>query len=93
MKKQVCKGTTASGEFHSLETHRRIMPGIYYGTHKSVFDKGWRVLVRLPFHYGLNIASGFRFSVRSWEWAKYDYADVFTYLDFHRWMRLPSAKH
>lgn len=93
MKKQICKATTASGEFHSLETHRRILPGIYFGTHKSIFQKGWTLLVRLPFGYGLNIGTSVGVSVRSWDWAKYDYADVFTYLDFPRWMRWPNAKH
>ena len=60
------------------ETHRRIMPNVYLGTTRT----GWLLLVRLPLGYGLNFGTGFSgWAVRSWDWARYDYADHFTYLN------------
>jgi hypothetical protein len=69
------------------EYSKRLMPGVHYGHNLN----GWLVLIRLG-RYGLNLGSGFtgRISLRSWEWARYDYADHFTSI-FWRWMAYPGA--
>jgi hypothetical protein len=72
----------------SKETHRRILPNVYLGTNSA----GWLLLVKLPLGYGLNFGTGFSgLSVRPWDWARYDYADHFTYLNQGRWMRYPQG--
>jgi hypothetical protein len=70
------------------EYSKRLMPGVHYGHNLN----GWLVLIRLG-RYGLNLGRGFtgRISLRSWEWARYDYADHFSFKflpgsDLHRWM-------
>ena len=69
------------------ETHRRILPNVYLGTNSA----GWLLLVKLPLGYGLNFGTGFSgLSVRPWDWARYDYADHFTYLNQGRWMSYPE---
>lgn len=93
MRKQVFIDTNKDGKLYAREIHRRIVPGVYYSTHKSEFEKGWALLVKLPLGYGLNIGTSVGVSVRSWEWAKYDFADIFSAKEFHRWMRWPNAKH
>lgn len=92
MKKQIYKLERLGGV---IEIHRRILPGVHLGTN-NYQRKTWVLLVKLPFGYGMNIGTGFSgfFSVRSWDWAKYDYADHFLLKGFHRWMRWPDAhKH
>ena len=70
------------------EYSKRLMPGVHYGRNLN----GWLMLIKLG-RYGLNLGRGFtgRISLRSWEWARYDYADHFSFKflpgsDLHRWM-------
>lgn len=95
MKKQVFIDTNKEGKLYIKETHRRIMPGVYFGTNKDTLGDGWILLVRLPFGYGLNIGTGFSgwAAVRSWDWSRYDYADHFRLMNKARWMKYPNAKH
>jgi hypothetical protein len=62
------------------EYSKRLMPGIYYGSNRRGNRGGWLLLIRLG-NYGLNLGTGFSgyWSLRSWEWARYDYADHFSY--------------
>jgi hypothetical protein len=78
-----------------VETHTRIMPGVYYGTNWDIRGRGRLLLIRLPLGYGLNIGTGFSgfISLRPWEWARYDYADHFSLFERSRWMRRPHGKH
>jgi hypothetical protein len=70
------------------EFSKRLVPGIYYGHNKG----GWLVLIRLGGH-GLNLGTGFSgyLSLRPWAWAKYDYADHFSFKTFWRWMKYPEG--
>lgn len=75
---------------------KRLMPGVYVGSNRRG-DRGgnrggWLVLIRLG-NYGLNLGTGFTgyWSLRSWEWARYDYADHFSFdygpdSNLARWM-------
>jgi hypothetical protein len=51
------------------------------------------MLIRLPLGYGLNLGTGFSgfVSLRSWQWAKYDYADHFSFRTFWRWLKYPES--
>jgi hypothetical protein len=71
------------------EFSKRLIPGIYYGHNKG----GWLVLIKLPLGYGLNLGTGFSgsWSIRTWEWAKYDYADHFSFKSFWRWLKYPEG--
>lgn len=77
------------------EYSKRLMPGVHYGRNSN----GWLMLIKLG-RYGLNVGSGFTgsISLRSWEWARYDYADHFSYdyapdSNLARWMAShPGAK-
>lgn len=71
------------------EFARRLMPGIYFGRNNS----GWLMLIKLPLGYGLNLGTGFSgsWSIRTWEWAKYDYADHFSFKSFWRWLKYPEG--
>ena len=59
---------------------KRLMPGVYYGSNRRGFRGGWLLLIKLG-RYGLNLGTGFTgfCSLRSWEWARYDYADHFSF--------------
>ena len=59
---------------------KRLMPGVYYGSNRRGFIGGWLMLIKLG-RYGLNVGSGFTgsISLRSWEWARYDFADHFSF--------------
>lgn len=72
------------------EYSKRLIPGIFFGRNKG---GRWLMLIKLPFGYGLNIGTGFSgyWSIRSWSWSKYDYADHFSYRDFWRWMKYPEG--
>ncbi len=61
------------------ESSRRLLPGFYWGHNRG----GFLMLIRLPFGYGLNLGTGFSgyWSLRTWEWSRYDYADHFTNLE------------
>lgn len=71
------------------EFSKRLMPGIYYGHNKG----GWLVLIKLPLGYGLNLGTGYSgfYSLRTWQWSKYDYADHFSYRTFWRWLKYPEG--
>jgi hypothetical protein len=71
------------------EFSRRVMPGVYFGHNTG----GWLILIKLPLGYGLNLGTGFSgyWSLRSWEWARYDYADHFSYTTLRRWLRYPQG--
>jgi hypothetical protein len=72
------------------EYARRVIPGIYFGRNNS----GWLMLLKLPLGYGLNVGTGFSgfYSLRTWEWSKYDYADHFSFEgSFIRWMAYPKG--
>ena len=51
------------------------------------------MLIRLPFGYGLNLGTGYSgyWSLRSWAWSKYDYADHFSFKTFWRWLKYPEG--
>jgi hypothetical protein len=70
------------------EFSRRVVPGIYYGRNPN----GWLMLIRLG-KYGLNLGTGFTGSVslRSWLWARYDYADHFCLVSFDGWLVMPKG--
>ena len=70
------------------EYSKRLMPGVHYGHNLN----GWIMLIRLG-RYGLNLGTGFTgyWSLRSWEWAKYDYGDHFSFKTFWRWMKYPEG--
>lgn len=70
------------------ETYKQLMPGLHFGAH----DGGWMLLIKLG-KYGLNLGSGFSgyWSLRSWEWARYDFTDHFTYLMFGAWSVRPET--
>lgn len=74
------------------EFSKRLMPGVYFGSNRNAFSGGWLMLIRLG-RYGLNLGPGFSgyWSLRSWEWARYDYADHFSGLNFGRWMSYPKG--
>ncbi len=74
------------------EFSKRLMPGVYYGSNRNTNGGGWLLLIRLG-RYGLNLGTGFsgHWSLRSWEWARYDYADHFSGLNFGRWMAYPKG--
>lgn len=76
----------------SREFSKRLMPGVYYGSNRNTFGGGWLLLIRLG-SYGLNLGTGFSgyWSLRPWEWARYDYADHFSGLNFGRWMAYPKG--
>jgi hypothetical protein len=74
------------------EYSKRLMPGVYYGSNRRWNRGGWLLLIRLG-NYGLNLGTGFTgyWSIRSWEWARYDYADHFSFdyapdSNLARWM-------
>jgi hypothetical protein len=71
------------------EFSRRVMPGVYFGHNTG----GWLILIKLPLGYGLNLGTGFSgyWSLRSWEWARYDFADHFSYKTFWRWLKYPEG--
>ena len=71
------------------EYMKRLIHGVYFGRNTS----GWLMLIRLPLGYGLNLGTGFSgfYSLRTWEWAKYDYADHFSYTTFWRWLKYPEG--
>jgi hypothetical protein len=70
------------------EYSKRLMPGVHYGRNMN----GWLMLIKLG-PYGLNLGSGFTgsMSLRSWAWAKYDYADHFGFKTFWRWLKYPQG--
>ena len=71
------------------EFSKRLIPGLFIGRNKG----GWLMLIRLPLGYGLNLGTGFSgyWSVRTWEWSRYDYADHFSYKTFWRWLKYPEG--
>jgi hypothetical protein len=75
------------------EYARRVIPGIYFGRNNC----GWLMLIKLPLGYGLNVGTGFSgsWSIRTWEWSKYDYADHFSYkgsfITFLGWLNYPEG--
>jgi hypothetical protein len=71
------------------EFMKRLMPGVYLGQNSG----GWLMLIKLPLGYGLNLGPGFSgyWSIRSWSWSKYDFADHFSYRDYWRWMKYPEG--
>jgi hypothetical protein len=71
------------------EFSKRLIPGLFIGRNKG----GWLMLIRLPLGYGLNLGTGFSgyWSVRTWEWSKYDYADHFSFKTFWRWLKYPEG--
>jgi len=74
------------------EYSKRLMPGVHYGSNRRGNRGGWLLLIRLG-NYGLNLGTGFTgyWSIRSWAWAKYDYADHFSFKTFWRWMAYPEG--
>jgi hypothetical protein len=74
------------------EFSKRLMPGVYYGSNRNANGGGWILLIRLG-RYGLNLGTGFSgyWSLRSWDWARYDYADHYTYLNKTRWRAYPEG--
>jgi hypothetical protein len=71
------------------EYMKRLIHGVYFGRNNS----GWLMLIRLPLGYGLNVGTGFSgsWSIRTWEWAKYDYADHFSFTTKWRWLKYPEG--
>ena len=71
------------------ETYKQLTRSLHYGHNGN----GWLLLIRLPLGYGLNLGTGFSgyWSLRSWAWARYDFADHFTYLMFGDWLKYPEA--
>lgn len=76
-------------KLNNKEYMKRVIYGVYFGRNNS----GWLMLIRLPLGYGLNIGTGFSgsWSIRSWEWAKYDYADHFSFATKWRWLKYPEG--
>jgi len=74
------------------EYSKRLVPGVHYGSNRRGDRGGWLLLIRLG-NYGLNLGTGFTgyWSIRSWAWAKYDYADHFSFKTFWRWMAYPEG--
>jgi hypothetical protein len=71
------------------EYSKRLVAGVYYGRNTG----GWVMLIKLPLGYGLNIGTGFTgyWSLRTWSWSKYDFADHFSYTTLWRWLAYPQG--